>query len=296
MKQNNFKPFLVFAMLFIALNANAQEEVNAVKDTSVTATKSDTIVSVKKDTAEKIQRFNISAGGFFPIVSTTMSFDTKRGGIGTEINMEEALGLTSHPKVFRIDGIYQMTRRSSFKATYFQMDRKQTWTIDKDIKIRDTTFYVDATLKYHFNMQYFGLNYGFSAIANKNFRAGFTTGLRYLYFDAKFEVASNNVNDGVGGGIGVPVLLFGFNASGNILPRLIGRYDFEFFQLSLPGFKGLVYENRISLEYYFTKNLGLGGSFTSLLYNVKDVPLSNNFNGGFKYTISGLSLFAAFKF
>lgn len=281
MNKNYIKSALASFLLVSSFFVNAQQ---------------DSTVTTPKDTTEKIQRFNISLGGFFPLVTTAVRFNSESGAIGTDIHLEEALGLTSHPKVFRLDGIYQMTKRSSFKATYFQMNRKQTWVLDKDITIRDTTFNIGLTLDYKFNMQYFGLNYMYSPIVNKNFRAGLSVGLRYLYFDAEFKAEGNKINKSAGGGVGVPVMLFGLNASGNILPKLIGRYDFQIFQLSVQGISALVYENRLALEYYFTKNIGIGGSYNTVLYNVQQVPLSTNFKGEVKYSINGLSLFAAFKF
>ncbi|MEO8148834.1 MAG: hypothetical protein ABI723_14410 [Bacteroidia bacterium] len=279
MKKNLLKLFSIAALILLIANANAQQDSIA-----------------KKDTTEKKQRFNILVGAFFPTVATKLKINGTSGRVGTDVGLEETFGLTQNPSVFRVDGLYQMTRRSSFKATYFQMNRKKTWVIDHDITVADTTFNIGADIDFHFNTQYFALSYRYGLIARKDFQAGLSFGVRWLSFETGAKVVSDSINKEFNTQFGVPVVLFGINVSGNILPRLVGRYDFELFKLSFEGIQGLVYENRFSLEYYFTKNIGVGGAFNAVLYSVKEFPLSDNFNGEVKFTMNGLSLFAAVKF
>jgi hypothetical protein len=308
-KKINFKKMkkVALASVFIVLLIISFTSVIAQQDTIVNSKTgiSDTIAKANNnpgDTAKsksktgKIQRFYIQLGGFFPLVTTNLRIDGGDGRVGTDIGLEETLGLSQNPSVFKIEGIYQMTKRSAFKAVYFRMNRKKTWIIDRQVTIADTTFDIGANIDYYFNTQYFALNYRYSLIAKKDWQAGLTFGLRWLDFQTGFKLVTDSINKEVNAGIGVPAALLGLHISGNMLPRLTGRYDFEVFKLSISGIDAIVYENKLSLEYYFTKNLGIGGAFNSAIYAAKDMPLSKNFNGSIRYSLIGLSAFAAFRF
>lgn len=299
--------FIFCAVLIILLSKTklfAQQDSTSVQNADSIAVKAESVNDdakktdrqAHKDSLKASNRFFITAGAFFPLVNTKLRVDTKDGTVGTDISLEETFGLSQNPNVFKMDALFQLTKRSAFKGTFFNMNRKKTWVIDRDIKIADSVYYVGADIDFYFNTAYFALSYRYSVIAKKDWQLGLSFGLRWLDFKTGLRVVTDSLDKKVDYKIGVPAALFGVSVSGNILPRLTGRYDFDVLKLSVEGIDAIVYENRLSLEYYFTKNIGIGGAYNGVLYLAKDFPLTKNFNGEVRYMLNGLSAFAAVRF
>jgi hypothetical protein len=93
-----------------------------------------------------------------------------------------------------------------------------------------------------------------------------------------------------------PAPVLGMFGSGYMTPKFRGIYEFSYFNVSVQGVRGAVIDSRAALEYYFFKHFGLGGSITFLSYTLKELPLSDNFDGTFKYSLNGFSLYLTSRF
>jgi hypothetical protein len=251
-----------------------------------------------EDSLDFAYKYYVRGGGFFPLVSSTIQINPTNSGIGAIINMEDFLHLSSSPSLFSAEGTTRITKRSMFIVNFFKMNRHgHIETTDRELQIGDTTLEIGAQMNTDLSLNYMGLTYNYLFFAKPNWHAGVDAGVRFLNFSAEFDYTTNGGREGAyATSFTVPVLLFGVNIQGYLLPKLKGNYAFDMFRLSVNGVAASIYESRLGVEYYFLKNFGVGFGYSSILYDISELPLLDNFNGNINYSISGVSTYMTIRF
>lgn len=88
----------------------------------------------------------LQLGAFFPKIDSDIRIDASDEQLGTEIDLESDLGFKNSTTVFNGVLGYQFARRWHVEAEYFNVGRKSTATIDREIIIDDTVYPVNAEL------------------------------------------------------------------------------------------------------------------------------------------------------
>ena len=230
-------------------------------------------------------------------MNTSMRIDTDRG-FGTDISLENDLKFKTYISAFRVSAMYRLKEKSQFLLSFTDMNRSKTLTLDRDIKIGDTTFYANASLKAKFDVNYYSLTWRYSFFNKTNWNAGLSFGLRMVEFKTGFVATGSHLQRSYQADpiLLAPAALIGIHGSGYLTPRLLGRYSLEYFQLTVTGTKLTVLETQMSVSYYFTKNLGLGAGYANTAFNLTSLPLDNKFEGNVNFSFQGFTLFATARF
>jgi hypothetical protein len=253
--------------------------------------------NVKPDSVKhKKVNFYVSFGIYQPNVATIFEVNGNRGP-GAVLSLEQNLGFDANPYLYRSSASVSFKRHSAVELTYVQLNRSNSWEVDREIKIFDTVFDVGGKLDLYVNTAFVAATYKYSIFRKPSWEFGFSTGIRYLQVNMGLS-ASTDRYSGIAESafIPAPAPVFGMFGSGYMTPKFRGIYEFSYFNISVEGIRGAVVDSRAALEYYFLKNFGLGGSITFLNYTLKEVPLADNFDGTFKYTLNGFSLYLTAKF
>ncbi|MEM9052215.1 MAG: hypothetical protein AAGC47_09210, partial [Bacteroidota bacterium] len=180
-------------------------------------------------------------------------------------------------------------------VSFTSLLRSQSFIVDETFTVNDNTFDLGAEVNFSFDTYYSAITWRYSLLNETNWNAGFSTGLRYVYFNAKFDGRVNEESTEVAEGIGAPALLIGLHGSAYLTPRLLGRYSFEWLGLTVADISINIIETDASLEYFIGKNWGIGVAFSTNEYIVRDIPLSD-FDGRVSFTFGGANLFATARF
>jgi hypothetical protein len=235
-------------------------------------------------------------GAYSPNISTTFILDGKNLP-GTLFSLENDAGLDQKPWLFRFDAMGQFTKRSGVTVSFVNVSRGHTWVIDRDVRIRDSTYHVGASLNIYFNTQFYSASYNYFIFSRPEWKAGVSIGVRFLLVKAGVTAETTNHSDHAEGVvIPAPAPVIGLYGTGYMTKRLQFKYNLDYFNISVKGVSAGVLDNRVSLEYYIIKNVGLGGAINYLYYRVREIPIGENFDGEFKYTLNGFNLYAAFRF
>lgn len=256
--------------------------------------------SVAQDTTvikkEFQPKYYLNLGVFRPYVATTIQINGSRGP-GVVLSLEDNLGFSERPWLFRAEGTAKFTKRSGLALTFINLNRKQEWVADREVTIFDTTFDIGSKLEVFFNTTFIAASYKYSIFSKPTWDAGMAIGIRYLQIKTGVDLQSQNFDDYAESvSVPAPVPVLGLYGAAYLTERLRMRYNFDYFALSVKGTRGSVLDNRFALEYYFIKNLGIGASANFLSYQVKEVPLEKNFDGQIKYSLNGFSFFMAARF
>lgn len=199
-------------------------------------------------------RYYIYAGTFFPTTETTLRIDGKFAG--TYINLENDFKMKGKGISFRTEAIAQFSPRSSVSLTYFSIFNHGNTTLDRDITFNDSTYHAGGNLDSYFNIRFMGASYRYSIFYKETWSLGLSTGLRVLNMDVGATLKRQN-GDSYSNQFSayLPVILFGLHGSAYITPKFLARYSLEYFGLSIQGISGDVVDNRLTLEYYISKEL-----------------------------------------
>ncbi len=240
-------------------------------------------------------RYYIYGGAFFPVSETKLSVDGSFAG--TSIDVENDFKLKGKGVSFRAEALAQFSPRSAVSLTYFSVFRHGETKLDRDFTYGDSTLNVGARLNSYFNIRFMGATYRYSVFYNKTWSLGLAAGLRVLNVDVGATAERNNGSTYSNSlSVYIPVALIGLHGSAYITPRLLGRYSFEYFGLTIQGINGKVFDNRLTLEYYILKNFSLGCSFTNIKYSVTNFPINSRFDGNVSYSVSGFALYLGARF
>jgi hypothetical protein len=241
-------------------------------------------------------KYYIQMGAFRPVVSTSLQINGERGP-GVIVSLEDNLGFSERPWVFRAEGTANFTKRSGVALTYVKLNRKQDWSVDRDFTIFDTTFSVGAKLGIYFNTTFIAASYKYTIFSKPTWDAGLAVGIRFMQVKVGVDLETQNTSDYAESvTVPAPVPVLGVFGTAYLNDRLRMRYNFDYFTISVQGTRGGVLDNRFALEYYFIKNLGLGAAVNFLSYQVKEIPLEENFDGQIKYSLNGFSFYLTTRF
>jgi hypothetical protein len=235
-------------------------------------------------------RWYLSVGGYFPQLNTSLRVDSERG-LGTEISLEDDFKLESQVSAVRFSANYRIKERSQLVFSFTNINRQKSFRLSKDIRFGDTTFYANAQADFEFDVYHYALTWRYSFFNETNWNAGLSLGLRGVQVGTSLQASLNSRSYEQSFSSVAPTLLVGLHGSGYLTPRLLARYSFEYFQITIWGMQANAIETQASLQYYITKNIGLGCGYATSNYGVKDIPLAD-FTGKFNFSFAGFTLFA----
>jgi hypothetical protein len=211
-------------------------------------------------------RFSISLGGYLVSFSTDASLSSQRISTGTEINLEEILGLPTREVDFRMDGYYRFSRRHALEFGYIYMARDAYKVVEEEFVFGDYTFGVGAEVETLFDTGLFKLAYDYSFVNRGKIDAGITAGLSTFRIDLGLNGTGNitGPEGPVSGEIAegekllAPVPMLGFHFDYAIRPRLFLRTSAEWFDLGTEAWNAGLREFKLTIDYFVSKHFGFG--------------------------------------
>ena len=216
------------------------------------------------------ERFRLDIGGFFQNFTTTVRVDSEKYGRGTEVSLEDDLGLSSNQANFRADGYWRFGRHGRIEFAYTGWNRNNTHTLDKDIVIGDTTYHAGANLETKLRVSLVELYYGYSFWNTPKFEAGLEIGATALISRNEFSGNGSVSGSGQSGAasfsaesrsVVAPVPAIGALVRYTILPGLLVSGKIRGLSATIDNVKGSVLEGRAMLDYYPWKNVGFGAGY-----------------------------------
>ena len=235
------------------------------------------------------------AGFYFPSITTRLRVDSEKGP-GTEIGLEDDFKLSENLTVFRAATLFSLKGKSQVLVSFTSLIRNRQLELEEDIRFGDTVFYVGAKARLRFDVNYYAATWRYSFFDELNWNAGVSLGLRAVQFITRFDADFNNQSYSESASVVAPAILVGLHGSGYLTSRLLARYSLEGFYVDIEGISIYVTESNASLQYFITPNIGVGGAFSSNLYRVKDIPLSDRFDGKVTFAFGGFNLFLSARF
>jgi hypothetical protein len=238
-------------------------------------------------------RYEITVGSYFTSLSTILALRATDGILGTSIDFEEDLGSPDREDVFRGDFLMRFGRHE-IRAGYYQVSRRATRIISREITWGDQTFESGATVRSDFKSSFPQIDYTYWALSRPRVAAGVTAGLVVFGLETSLGLADGPVlREGPSVDTVQLVPLVGGEFRGLITSWLLLRakggviHDLE---------NSLVWSGAAALEPRVYKALWLGVSLRAFHVETAQDGIWAVIDGEGSLHISGLEAYARFTF
>ncbi len=245
----------------------------------------------------KWERFSVNLGGFLTSINSDISIDGQEMGLGINLNLEDALGLSTSNTVIRGEAEYNFgsKRRSYIRMGYFGLFRNASKTLETQLEIGGSVFPIGTEIDSKYNMQIIRGMYDYAFFKDERIMLSVSAGLYVLPMDFSIRTVEV-INESAK--IIAPLPVLGFRNTFFIAPKVILKQNFEFLYLRTGSFKGLISDLNMWVEYNPFKHFGFGLGFNTFRYNFTAYESLGNrdFQGSISTGFTGLLFYGKYYF
>ena len=236
-------------------------------------------------------RFSLSLGVFITDRNTKARFDSSLGD-GTDIDFEKDLGLNSSDSVFRVDGYVRFSERHRADFSVFDLSRKNSNQIEKEIQWGDTLYSIDTVVESDNGLSIYKAAYTYSFLNGEDGYLGATLGI----YVADWKVSIEEETTGLAevGDLTAPMPVIGLRGEYALSDRWSFRASGEFFFVEYDNVDGSLVDIYAGFDYSIRDHLSLGIGFNRVTINVDSTKSS--FGGALDWQYSGALAFLKFDF
>jgi len=208
-------------------------------------------------------------GTFLQAFDTSLRVDNQSADAGSDVDLENDLGLTEDQSVFWTNLNWRFADRHRLGLSYFSFNRDATATALEDIEIGDEIYPTGATLKTDFSASVMPFYYAYSFIKNDKYELSGSVGFHWfeISLDIEGDISvggAGDANHNVSAAAAAPLPLFGVRYDYYVNQRWTASAHGEVFALDLTEdafhFSGHLYNIRLSTDYWLSNNFGIGAA------------------------------------
>jgi hypothetical protein len=253
---------------------------------------------VEKDSLQyKWDRFSVSLGGFLTTISSDISIIGEEMGLGLNVNLEEALGLSSSTFVLRGESEYNFgkRRRSHVRFGYFFLLRNSVKTLENEIKIGDVVYPIGTDVSSRMDLHIIRAMYDYSIYRDSRATLGLSVGLYVL--PTSYSIGADKIIDEADAFV-LPLPVIGFRTTFIITPKFLIKQNWELLYVKAQNYQGDISDLNLWLEYHPLNHLGIGLGFNAFRYSMTATEewRSREFAGTYKTGFKGVLLYGKYYF
>ena len=271
-------------------------------EVSPTQTAQTTTTTTTSDPPKNLltRQFTLIAGGFFSFSNTDISVNNKNtGGSGTNINMEDDLGLDEFEATPFVEARWRITPHHRVEFGLFPLDRDGSATAETELIIDDLVVPIGARVDSKLDLVLGRITYGYSFINDGKKEAGVMIGAHVVSVDYNVSLAASigdTTTDVTSAGEEVTAPLphigvmggYAFNDNLILDGRLVGFY------LSISDYTGWLLEAETKLTYMIWDNVGIGLGARYFRFNLE--ADTSDIDGELDFSFIGPTAFAVVTF
>jgi len=246
----------------------------------------------------KWEQFYVNLGMFLTTIQSDIGLIGSESGVGININLEDALGLSTNTFVVRGEAAYNFgsKRRSHVRVGYFGLIRNSTKVLESEITIGNEVYPIGTELSSGYDLHFILGLYDYAYYQDERVSLALSAGLYILPMN--FSISTSNVIDESAKVI-APLPVFGMRNSFFITPKFQLKQNLEVLYVKTEGFRGSITDVNLYIEYNPFKHLGLGLGYNSFNFRFSVFKGSDSFRefeGSLKTGFSGFLLYGKYYF
>jgi hypothetical protein len=241
---------------------------------------------------------SVYLGGYLLTASTDVRIGLGGIGTGLDINLEDALNLTSTSQVFRTGAYHHFgeSRRHRVDIDWLALRRSSSKVLNRDITVGDNTVLpAGTTAEAVFNFDIIRTSYAYSILLDDRIDLALGGGFYVMPVEMGLTtITGSGSTQSVTAPLPVLSLIGRVALGGNFFLK----ENLDLFYFKYKSFEGGLADATIGVEYNRWKNFGLGAALENQRISVSasggDVP-AIDFVGSFDFRITGLSLYGTYN-
>jgi len=249
------------------------------------------------------QKFVVALGGFFPRINSSASLDPSGGGSGSNISLEDDLGLNDTSASVWLGFNWRFLPRHEIHVEWFQLNRDGNAT-GGPFQIGDTNVSIGASLSSKMDLNLGRVTYGYSIMRREKLDLSFLVGAHVVTAKATVTASGNiSVNGSpVFSGSSTeststftfPLPHIGGSLSYKFSPKWTADFTALFFAIEVGDYSGSLVELDATAAYQLSKHFGLGAG---LKYFKLNAQAQKTIGGAeFDYSFFGPTVFGYASF
>ena len=242
--------------------------------------------------AKDYDMFSLSVGVFITDRNSDTRIDASSGTRGTDVDLENELGLGNSDSVFRIDGYYRFAEKHRFDFSAFDLSRRATAALRRDIVWNGTLFPISADVDSDFDLKIYKAAYNYAFMQGDKGYLGATAGLYIADFTS--SISAPALGEREVGDATAPLPVFGLRGDYRFSERWSFRASGEVFLFEYDDYDGSLYDIYAGLDYQLFGHVALGVGVNSVRLDIG--VTKQNLTGDLDWRYDGALLFLKFDF
>ncbi len=244
------------------------------------------------DAQEARERSSFTIGAFIADRRTSARLDSNQGP-GTDIDLEDDLGMETSLTVARFIGYYWITPRQRLDFSLFDLSRTSTKQIDQMIDFGDEVFNVNTVVASESDLTILKAAYTFAVVDRERGFLGITAGL----YVASTTLALSEATLGTARSedLTAPLPVVGLRGEYEITDKITLRGAGEWFQIDTGDVSGNLNDIYVGVDYGFNERMAVGLAYNDVSMNV-GASKTGGFEGALDWGYEGFLLYFKFDF
>jgi hypothetical protein len=210
-------------------------------------------------------RFYLAIGAFRPKTTTTAKLDSTRTGIGANIDLENALGISQDDTIPGFIARWRITNRWRVEAQYYAIEREAVRSIDREIRFGDRVFPINASIETRFDFADLRVSVGYALFRTVDKELGVGLGLHTAKYDLSLSAPLVGSQTG---DVTAPLPVLSVYGQFALTERWAVATRLDRFSLSYDKYDGSLTALSIDLMYQPFRHVGFGLAERSLYLSV----------------------------
>ena len=233
------------------------------------------------------ERASIMLGAFVTDRQSSTRLDSDSGS-GTEIDMEDDLGLESSTSVARLGGYVWLGERHRLDGAVFDLSRSASFPIQETIDFGDETFAINTVVESEWDLKIVKADYTFAVLARDRGFLGVTAGL-YIA-DTAISLSQATLGRAESEDVTAPLPLFGLRGDYVINDRITLRGAAQVFAFESEDVDGHLSDFYVGADYGFGQRMAVGLAYNRVSMNL-GAQEDDGFTGRIDWGYDGFLLY-----
>ena len=233
------------------------------------------------------ERASFMLGAFITDRQSTTQLNSDAGE-GTEIDLEDDLGLESSTSVARLSGYVWLGKRHRLDGAYFDLSRSSTFPIDETIEFGDETFLINTVIETESKLSIIKADYTFAFLAKERGWLGVTAGLYVA--ETSMSMRQATLGQFESEDVTAPLPVFGLRGDYAINDRITLRGAAQLFAFEADDVDGRFSDFYVGADYGFGERMAVGLAYNRVSMNIGAVE-DQGFDARIDWGYDGLLLY-----
>jgi hypothetical protein len=213
-----------------------------------------------------MEKASLSLGVFLTHRDSSTRLDASAGDPGTDVDLENDLGLNRSESVFRVDAFYKFSEAHRIDVSWFDLSRSSSKQIERDIEWNGTSYPIDTAVNSQFDLDIYKVAYTWSFWRKDRNFLGATGGL-YIA-----DTGTSLIADTIGArevmSATAPLPVIGLRGQYFFTQKWSVRASSEVFLYEYGDWDGELVDLYLGLDYELSDRIAVGVGFNTVTFDL----------------------------